>query len=720
MAVTKIKIPQITDGTAGRLITWDAGGSPTTVATGTSGQVLTSNGVGAAPTFQAVAGGGASSGISGAVQFSDGAGGFLSDATNFFFNNSTNRLELAGSSGYGLSITGSGTGGITNSAASTITGNYNSFLSQTSATGLLSIFSLNTNTSNAAAHSRISVGTSIGGGDPYFHAFNNEVEYVMGYDLSATKFYIGQGTNPSTMTYTNITLESERTGILQTSPTAYLHTGAGTTSMAPFKFTSGTNLTTPEAGAMEWDGTRLYVTQTSGPTRKTIAYTSDITGDILNGGNTTGAAITIGTNDEYGLNLETNGITRISITGNTTTGGKTTITETTATTNDIEHALTISSNSTGTGAVGFGTGMYFRQKSTSVNDQFAATITTPWTTATNVFRTADLVIKTTYQGILGEGLRVVSDANPLVRIQSKLQFAGATSSFPMLKQSSAILQAKLADDSAYTDLEVADEAYGVGWNGSLEVPTKNAIYDKIQTLGGTLSDADYGDITVSGIGTIMTIDNSVVTLAKIANAGANSKLLGSGSAGSGSAYSEITLGSDLTMTSTTLSVTQATTSLAGKVKLATTFETTNGTDTDIAVTPRGLSASIYGTKCLAILVSDPNGDALTTGDGKAYFRIDDYVTGMNLVGVGASVSTVSSSGAPTVQIRRVRSGTPVDMLSTALTIDTSERDSSTAAVAAVINTSNDDTLTGDQIYIDIDVAGTGTKGLCVTLNFQTP
>ena len=34
------------------------------------------------------------------------------------------------------------------------------------------------------------------------------------------------------------------------------------------------------------------------------------------------------------------------------------------------------------------------------------------------------------------------------------------------------------------DLEVPDEAYGIGWDGSNEVPTKNAIYDKIETLGG--------------------------------------------------------------------------------------------------------------------------------------------------------------------------------------------------------------------------------------------
>ncbi len=32
------------------------------------------------------------------------------------------------------------------------------------------------------------------------------------------------------------------------------------------------------------------------------------------------------------------------------------------------------------------------------------------------------------------------------------------------------------------DVTVPDEVYGVGWNGSLEVPTNNAIYDKIEGL----------------------------------------------------------------------------------------------------------------------------------------------------------------------------------------------------------------------------------------------
>lgn len=49
------------------------------------------------------------------------------------------------------------------------------------------------------------------------------------------------------------------------------------------------------------------------------------------------------------------------------------------------------------------------------------------------------------------------------------------------------------------------------------------------------------------------------------------------------------------------------------------------------------------------------------------------------------------------------------MLSTALTIDATEFDSEDAAAQPAINTSNDDVVTGDHIYIDIDVAGTGTK-----------
>lgn len=60
-------------------------------------------------------------------------------------------------------------------------------------------------------------------------------------------------------------------GNTYSAPTAYLHLGAGTTaaSTAPLKFTSGTNNTTAETGAMEYDGTNLFFTRT-GTTRESV------------------------------------------------------------------------------------------------------------------------------------------------------------------------------------------------------------------------------------------------------------------------------------------------------------------------------------------------------------------------------------------------------------------------------------------------------------------
>lgn len=40
----------------------------------------------------------------------------------------------------------------------------------------------------------------------------------------------------------------------------------------------------------------------------------------------------------------------------------------------------------------------------------------------------------------------------------------------------------VANDLDASNVTVDDEAYGAGWNGSVEVPTKNALYDKIETL----------------------------------------------------------------------------------------------------------------------------------------------------------------------------------------------------------------------------------------------
>jgi hypothetical protein len=102
---------------------------------------------------------------------------------------------------------------------------------------------------------------------------------------------------------------------------------------------------------------------------------------------------------------------------------------------------------------------------------------------------------------------------------------------------------------------------------------------------------------------------------------------------------------------------------------------------------------------------------LTTGTAKRTFRMPFAFT---VTGVRASLSTASSSGIPTVDINE--GGTTI--LSTKLTIDANELTSTTAVDAAVVS---DTALADDaEITIDIDVAGTGAKGLKVYINGYRP
>ena len=100
--------------------------------------------------------------------------------------------------------------------------------------------------------------------------------------------------------------------------------------------------------------------------------------------------------------------------------------------------------------------------------------------------------------------------------------------------------------------------------------------------------------------------------------------------------------------------------------------------------------------------------ALTTGAAKVTFRMPYAFT---LTAVRASLTTAQASGSIfTVDINE--SGTTI--LSTKLTIDNTEKTSTTAAAAAVIS---DAALSDDaEITIDIDQVGDGTaKGLKIYL-----
>lgn len=128
----------------------------------------------------------------------------------------------------------------------------------------------------------------------------------------------------------------------------------------------------------------------------------------------------------------------------------------------------------------------------------------------------------------------------------------------------------------------------------------------------------------------------------------------------------------------------------------------DGTNTtQLATTAYVLSSA---PKYFGVALSDLT-TALTTGTSKAYFRVP---VGMIVTGVRASLLTAQSSGS-IITIDINEAGTTI--LSTKLTIDNSEKTSTTAATASVIS---DSVLADDsELTFDIDVVGTGGAGLIV-------
>jgi hypothetical protein len=153
------------------------------------------------------------------------------------------------------------------------------------------------------------------------------------------------------------------------------------------------------------------------------------------------------------------------------------------------------------------------------------------------------------------------------------------------------------------------------------------------------------------------------------------------------------------------SVPDATDTVKGIVELATNAETITGTDTTKAITPANLLAA--RPKVIQLAASDET-TAITATTNKIKFRMPYAMT---LTAVRASLTTAQASGSIfTVDINE--NGTTV--LSTKLTIDNTEKTSTTAAAAAVIS---DASLADDsEISIDVDQIGDGTAtGLKITL-----
>jgi hypothetical protein len=110
--------------------------------------------------------------------------------------------------------------------------------------------------------------------------------------------------------------------------------------------------------------------------------------------------------------------------------------------------------------------------------------------------------------------------------------------------------------------------------------------------------------------------------------------------------------------------------------------------------------------------------ALAAGDGAMFWTVPEEFNGMNIIGAQAHVYTASTSGLPSFQLHNLTSA--ADILSTNITIDANEKDSSNALTPPVIDTAEDDLTTADEIRVDVDAIGTGTEGGEIRLRIQLP
>jgi hypothetical protein len=315
------------------------------------------------------------------------------------------------------------------------------------------------------------------------------------------------------------------------------------------------------------------------------------------------------------------------------------------------------------------------------------------------------------------------------------------------------------------------------------VTDQGAGVARVTIAGG--NETHTGDATGA---TALTIAANAVTYAKMQDISAASRLLGRGSASGAGDPQEISVGSGLTMSGTTLSASAAglaeplimpstvmpaleidvtkfsnTKSISANSTMTFSNATpTAGTRTEVKVTADSTARTLTipssysfarnalittvlipanATVSLAFdytgsrweVYGDPVGSItrsvqltafdystnVAVGDGAAYFVVPSALNGMSLVSCAAYAIVAGTTGTTNVQIARIRSGTPVDMLSTVLSIDSTETGTDTAATAAVINASNDDVATHDRIRIDVDaVSTTAPRGLIVVLNFE--
>ena len=207
---------------------------------------------------------------------------------------------------------------------------------------------------------------------------------------------------------------------------------AGTTGLTPSTGTTGA-VTLAGTLAVANGGTGLSALGSSlqqlrvnaGGTSLEYFTPSAASGDISNGGNTTGATVIIGTNDNNDLAFERNTVTYFTL-GNV---GVINHNTNTASTNTPVDNISTSANTSGTATLGFGSRIKFLAETATVADREQAAFGGIWTNsnATDASRTsAGVVYAVNNAGSLSEVARFTGATTPTLSIASAMGTAGTT------------------------------------------------------------------------------------------------------------------------------------------------------------------------------------------------------------------------------------------------------------------------------------------------------
>ena len=222
----------------------------------------------------------------------------------------------------------------------------------------------------------------------------------------------------------------------------------------------------------------------------------------------------------------------------------------------------------------------------------------------------------------------------------------------------------------------------------------------VSELSGVLSN----ELLITA-GSGMLLDNDTSSSKVIINsnfiAGSGITLTNDISASSITVVSNITAGSGMLLDDYVISA-----------DFASSSQVNSGSSLITIISPSALSQSNYGISTVDVQLNDATA---LSGTESCYIRIPLKIDGFSLINVAAS-SGSSTSGSPQFD---VYSGSTT-MLSTKITIDQGETDSSTATTQPVIDSGEKIVSTGDRIKISTDETNFGTDviGAVVELNFK--